>query len=201
MSPSDWKREADRDPTDDELVRRAQDPAGGEAARAAAGELLGRWRERVYLWARRYVRDHDRALDLAQDVLLSAYRGLGSFEGRAPFSAWLFSITRHAGLRAVRRASLVRDDDAEPDALAAADSDPLDLVARRMGEEALLRLIDTHLEPHERTALWLRCVEGLPVESITDAIGAANATGARGVLQTARRKLRAALERAEGGKR
>jgi RNA polymerase sigma-70 factor (ECF subfamily) len=184
--------------SEDELLRRAREDAGGEDGRRAAGELLQRYRTRVYAWCRRYVRDHERALDLAQDVLLQVYRYLPSFEGRAPFSAWVFVITRHACIRAMRPVAWTRDEDTEPDALAEPDADPARRHERDTEEDALHALILDHLEPHEQRALWLRCVERMPVDEITRLLGVDQASGARGLLQTARRKLRAALERRGG---
>ena len=83
---------------DRELVERARALPASPEGRAAAGELLRRYRRQVYMWCFRYVRDHERALDMAQDVLLSAYQRLGEFEGRAAFSSWLFVIARNRGL-------------------------------------------------------------------------------------------------------
>jgi RNA polymerase sigma-70 factor (ECF subfamily) len=180
---------------DDTLVRRAVEDPGGPVGRAAASELLGRYQGRVYLWCYRYVRDHDRAMDLAQDALLSAYRALATFQGRSRFSSWLFAIARNRCLTAVAPPSLVRDEGVELDAL----PDPGDSVERsfdsEQGEARLLELIRTHLDAEEQEALWLRCVERVPVEEITEILGNVSASGARGVLQRARRKLRAALDR------
>ncbi len=180
---------------DDQLVRRAVRDPGGPAGRAAASELLGRYQGRVYLWCYRYVRDHERALDLAQDVLLNAYRALATFQGRSRFSSWLFAIARNRCLTAVKAPSLVRDEGVELETL----PDPADEPDRRyesvQGEERLLALVRTHLDAQEQEALWLRCVERVPVEEITEMVGDRSASGARGVLQRARRKLRAALER------
>ena len=68
----------------------------------------------------------------------------------------------------------------------------------RVQEEGRLRgLLERHLEVVEARALWLMAVERMPLAEITRTLGLANATGARGVLQTARRKLRAAMERDE----
>jgi DNA-directed RNA polymerase specialized sigma24 family protein len=54
----------------------------------------------------------------------------------------------------------------------------------------------SHLAPLEQEALWLRCVERMPVDEITRVLGIEGSTGARAVLQSARRKLRAVLDRA-----
>jgi RNA polymerase sigma-70 factor (ECF subfamily) len=180
---------------DEELARMAQAEPEGERGRAAVEELLGRYRRTTYLWCFRMVRDHDRALDLAQEALIDAYRGLRSYQGRSKFSSWLFMIVRNRCRTSLRPRSLVRDDEADPDQMSDARGDPESLLIEKEGGLALERLLLEHLEPLEQDAIWLRCVERMPVEEITDMLDIAGASGARGLLQTARRKLRAALER------
>ncbi len=191
-----------RDSPDGELVRLAQREPGSATGRSAAAELLGRYRGRVFVWCRRYVRDREQAQDLAQDVLMNAYRSLDGFEGRAPFGAWLFTITRNRCIRAMRPVALLRDDEAELEGIPDDDPGPEVRFEDREREAQVLALVRRHLEPVEQQALMLRCYERLPVEEITRFLDIRSATGARGVLQSARRKLRAALERiqsAEGG--
>ncbi|MBN2171334.1 MAG: sigma-70 family RNA polymerase sigma factor [Candidatus Krumholzibacteriota bacterium] len=163
------------------------------AARRAASLLLGRYRERIYLWCFRYVRDHERALDMAQEVLISAYRRLDSFGGRARFGSWLFAITRNRCLSEIRRPRLLYDEAADPEGLAATGKDPARELEERLDEETTLRLIRRTLEPREQEALWLRCFERLPVEAITRVLEVEDRSGARALLQRARRKLRASL--------
>lgn len=183
------------DAADEELVRAYQQDPTGEGGRAAAETLFERYWERVYLWCHRRVGHHETARDLAQDVLLSAYQALGSFEGRCLYSSWLFTIMRHRCFRALRRPSLLRDEEVEVDRLAG-ETTPVDAaLAEQEDEEEMLRLIQRHLEPTEQAALWLRVMERLPVEEITRRLGISAASGARGVLQSGRRKLRAALDR------
>jgi RNA polymerase sigma-70 factor (ECF subfamily) len=181
--------------TDDELVQLAR--GEGAQARAALSELLARWRGRVYLWCRRYTREHERALDLSQDVLLSVVRSFGQYEGRAPFGAWVFAIARHACIRAMRPVPLTRDDDADLESLPGGSADPAAEFEERQDEERVLGLMNEHLLPEERRALWLRCIERMPVDEITRELGVESASGARGLLQTARRKLRAAISRTD----
>jgi RNA polymerase sigma-70 factor (ECF subfamily) len=186
------------EPTDEELIaRHAADPEG-EGGRAAASILLGRHQKRVYIWCHRYVRDPERALEMAQEVLLRAYRSLGAFQGRSRFSSWLFAIARNRCLNELAAPSLVRDDDVELDSLPSTDGTPERMLEELQDEESLRRLLVAHLDEDERRALWLRCFERLPVEEITIVMNLANATGARGLLQRARRKLRAALELERG---
>ena len=65
----------------------------------------------------------------------------------------------------------------------------------------LLRILTDTLTPQEQEAIWLRWFERMPVDDITCALGLDTASGARGLLQAARRKLRVVLYRRdeEGG--
>src|SRR5687767_15333181 len=90
---------------DRDLLEQARSRAGTPDGAAAAAELLRRHRRAVYLWCFRYVRDHERALDMAQDVLLAAYQRMGEFQGRASFSSWLFVIARNRCFNELRNDS------------------------------------------------------------------------------------------------
>jgi RNA polymerase sigma-70 factor (ECF subfamily) len=176
----------------------AQDPDGPEAGSAAA-ELLGRYSKITYRWCLRMVGDREGALDLAQEALLNAYRHLGSYRGTGRFVSWMYVITRNCCLCALRRPSLLRDDEADPDERAGDHPGPDQALEEKDDEEALLALIRTHLDPREQEALWLRCFEQMPVDAITRLLRIDDASGARGLLQGARRKLRRALERRDAG--
>jgi RNA polymerase sigma-70 factor (ECF subfamily) len=139
------------------------------------------------------VHDHERALELAQDALLSAYRRLDSFGGRASFSSWLFAITRNRCLSVLRRPALLEEEGVEPEDIGSSGVSPDRVLEEKEGEERILGLIRRHLGAQEQEVLWLRCIERLPVDEITRVMGISSASGARGVLQTARRKLRSAL--------
>jgi len=182
-------------PTDEALLQRFRADPDSADARRAAGDLLMRHKDRLYAWCWRLVRDHERALDMSQEVMLLAYRALPSFEGRSQFSSWLFMIARRRCLREIRRPRLLMDETVDPDAQADAEREPAAEFEQRETEEEMFRLMSTDLEPLEQRAIWLRCFEGLPVDSVTDLLGIAKRSGARGVLQSARRKLREAIER------
>jgi len=179
---------------DEELVRRVQAGNNGPGTEAAADALFGRYRRRVYLWCYRYVHEHERALDLAQDVLLSAWRALPRFDGRVPFACWLYAIARNRCYSAMRPGSLTRDEGADPDELAGG-VDPGERFEEAEEEASMMGLVAGALDRMEQDAIYLRCWERLPVDEITRQLGIDSASGARGVLQTARRKLRAALDR------
>lgn len=178
---------------DEELLRTARADRRGPGGARAASALLERYQDRVYVWCFRLVRDHEQALDLAQDTLLNAYRKLDTFEGRSGFASWLFVIARNRCLSALRRPSPIWEDDGTLGDLPDPSLMPDEQLEKRLDEEAILDLIRRHLDAVEREALWLRCYEGLPVDEITRLLRIDAATGARSVIQRARRKLRAAL--------
>lgn len=182
------------DRLDDALIQTVVSDPQSRSGQAAASALLGRYQQRVYLWCYRYVRERERALDLAQEVLASAWRALPNFRHGSKFSWWMFVITRNRCINAVQAPALLRDDEADLDRLPAASLDPAVEYEQERDEEAVRRLMMDHLDEDEQLALWMGCFERMPVEGITQALSLTNATGARALLQRARRKLRAALE-------
>jgi len=183
----------DRKQRDEALLLRIRGRSQNRDARDAAAELLLHYRGSIYQWCYRYVRNHDRALDLAQEVILETYQALPGFHGRASFSSWLFAITRNRCVSALRRSSRARPVECDLELLADARDGPDRELERREERERILSAIREVLAPHEQEALCLRVFDGLPVDAITEVLGLDTASGARSVLQNARRKLRAAL--------
>lgn len=186
-------KETDRNQRDAELLRKAQQDSASQSAREAIGELFDHYRGHIYQWCFRYVRDHEQALDMSQEVMLEAFKSLGSFRGSASFSSWLFAITRNRCVSALRRSSRRRTVDLDQELLADPRSGPDQALEERQEGEFLLAAIRAHLAPREQEALCLRLYERMPVDTITRVLGIEGAAGARSVLQNARRKLRAAL--------
>ena len=163
-------------------------------SRDAASELLGRYRRRVYMWCYRYVRDHEKAMDLAQDALLNAYRGMGSYRSGSRFVSWIYAIAKNRCFNELRRPNLMAEEEIDFDAIPAGEEDPAETLVRKLDEESLLRLMHENLDEKEQEVLWLRCFERMPIDMITEVLEIHQASGARGLLQRARRTLRAAIE-------
>lgn len=160
---------------------------------AELDELFARHQDRVYRACLRFVGQPEKARELAQDTLLTAYQKLPEFRGECAFSSWLFGIARFLCFNAVRRrGELLLDDDV----LSAADPRSTALTRLRQGErERLLQDALSTLDPQEQEAVHLRYVELIPQEQITAILAIDDKSGARGLLQRCRRKLRRELYR------
>ena len=153
-----------------QLLARARD--GDETAFAALVELHS---DRVYRALRRFGLAPDEAGEVAQEVFLRAWRGLGRFEGRSQLSTWLYRIAfneaqRRLGRRRTAAAidpsgddpleSIADDPDREPDARA---------LHRELGEAVDVAL--AQLPPELRAAVILRDLEGLSTNEAAAAAG------------------------------
>jgi RNA polymerase sigma-70 factor, ECF subfamily len=193
-------RDDDPEGPDEALVLTFQQDPNGAAGRESATQLLARWQGRVYIWAYRFAGEREQALDLAQECLMRAYRALPGYQPRGKFSAWMFTIVHNACRDFARqRQRIRRDDEVDPDSMPATTRGPEQWFEERDDQRRILTLMRDVLEPQERMALWMRVHDEMSVEEITRTLGLDGASGARGVLQSARRKLRAALTQSEGG--
>jgi len=183
-----------REPCDEELLEAALRARGVGERELAVTRLLTRHQRRVYAWCYRILRDRERALELSQDVLVSAWRHLDTFDRRSRFSSWLYALARNRCLSELRHASPAFARGFDLELLCDGHGDPEQRLLEQMGEEEVLELIRGRLDALEQEALWLRCIEGLSVEAITMLLDVQESSGARAVLQRARRKLRTALD-------
>lgn len=157
-------------------------------------ELFAAHQDRVYQWCLRWTGDPQQAAELAQDTFLVAYRRFGDFRPDGSFPGWLYGIARNLCRRAAdRRRDLLHEDGV---------IDPADEIAgvlnalRRQERDQLLEsACASVLDPTEQEALHLRYVDGVGVDEITGLLGLDGASGARGLLQRCKRKLRAELAR------
>lgn len=81
-----------------ELIDRAR--SGDQDAFA---ELVAAHADQVYGALRRFGLKPDEADEVAQEVFVRAWRGLGQFQGRAKLSTWLYRITFNEAQRTLSR--------------------------------------------------------------------------------------------------
>jgi RNA polymerase sigma-70 factor, ECF subfamily len=183
-----------------------------EAAKAGEGQafraLVVRYQRKVYAVALGIVKDHDLAWDVAQEAFVRVHKGLTGFKGESAFSTWLFRITTHLSIDAVRKERLSQKDDVdevrEVDLGDAADgilstalgTDPSENVLRRELAGKMEAALATLPEKH-RTILVLREVEGLSYEELAERLEIHKGT-VMSRLFHARKKMQAALREYAG---
>ena len=150
--------------------------------------------DRVYGLCLRLVRDPDRARELAQETMLRAWQGLAGFRGESGLGTWLYVIARNLCFQSLRKRSELLTDDGVLE-VDSAGADALRLLQVHEREELLRQAAAATLEPLEQEAVYLRYVEGLGQEEITRILALEQASGARGLLQRCRRKLKRELLR------
>jgi len=180
------------------VTRKASDP--NLVAAAAAGdelafaELVRVHADAVYGHALRFFGERQAAEDATQEVFVKVFRTIGSFDGRAAFSTWLFRVTRNVCLDMLRAGRRTPEpvDPVTLEPLSRADFAD-DLVFTDALEQAL-----RVLAPEDREALGAISIFGLSYQEAADALGIPVGTVKSRVFR-ARRTLAGTLLGWEGG--
>ena len=174
--------------------------------------LMERYSPRIYRVAFGITRSHGDAEEVVQDVFLTLFRKVDSFEGRAALGTWLYRVAANAALikRRGKRAEVeVHLEDYLPafrpdghregdravllsDWSGTPERELLSGEARGLLEEGLALLPD-----HYRAILILRVVEELSNEDVAEVLGE-SVTSVKSRLHRARMALREVLTRRLG---
>ena len=92
-----------RDQNDGPLVDRLR----GQDEQALA-ELSSLYGAKIYQLAFRYMRNHEDAEEVVQDVLLKVFRKIELFRGDSALSSWVYRITFNTAMSRLRRTRLAR---------------------------------------------------------------------------------------------
>jgi RNA polymerase sigma-70 factor (ECF subfamily) len=150
--------------SDGDAVRRVT-----EGDPQAFAVLVERYHAGCLRYAVRMLGTREDAEEAVQDAFLRAYRGLGRYDHRDRFRAWLFRIlvnrcrTRAVRMKRTGSPLISLDELAERPAPQRGPGDPLE---RRRIHEALLAL-----PPDQREAFLLKHVEEMSYEEMAEATG------------------------------
>jgi RNA polymerase sigma-70 factor (ECF subfamily) len=143
--------------------------------------LMERYESRVYRLALGITRNEADAEEVVQDVFLTVFRKIQTFDGRAAFGSWIYRVTVNAALMKRRgkhpelevpledRLPQFRPDGHYRDLQAITDwsGTPEDRLLEGEARILLNRAID-RLPPHYRAVLVLRDLEGLSNEEAAE---------------------------------
>lgn len=166
-------------------------------------EALSRYLPSFYRQAFRYLGNVADAEDAVQDALLSAYKHVDQFRGRARMSTWLTAIVINAARMQLRRrqhqAHVSLDEHPDPESYALSELLP----GHKPSPEEQCRRSDLagkvlqsmqQLSPTLRRAFQLRYLDGLSIREITELLGVAEGT-VKARLARARTKLRSLMRK------
>jgi RNA polymerase sigma-70 factor, ECF subfamily len=184
--------------------QRSPDPAETEAslvARAQAGDitaferLSSAYADRLFMLLLRLLGDRGEAEEVAQEVMLRAWRGISRFRGQSSYFTWLYRIAVNEADRALRKKARRPADvpigARELQLPASAAFDP----SRQAENNELRRALGqalAQLPPALRTAIVLRDVEGLSTQEAAEIAGISQAA-LKSRLHQARLRVRAAV--------
>lgn len=156
---------------------------GLKAGDDRAYEMLVRaFGARLLAVARRLMRNEEDARDVVQAAYLSAFRGIGSFQGQAQVSTWLHRIVVNTALMKIRSAKRKPEeliDDLLPHFLEDGHhtesfhewETPADELLVRAETRNTVRACIALLPPSYRTVLILRDIEEMTTQEAADALG------------------------------
>ena len=164
-----------QDMSDEELLAAFQQGDPGAFER-----LLRRHRGPLFTFLVRMTGDREKAEDLAQETFLRIVKGASSWEQRARFQTWLYTIARNLCVDQSRRDKFRRTDSLDetgpddgpplvesvPSQAAAPDRDAENARLRPVLQRALLSL-----PAEQREVFILREQAGVPFKEIADMVG------------------------------
>jgi RNA polymerase sigma-70 factor, ECF subfamily len=184
--------------SDDELVGLYRDGECPGAREQAADELFRRYHGRVARWCYRFTRDREAALDLAQEILLRAFRNVAGYRGDCQFSTWLYAITRNSCISALHKRATEPVWSAKALTVEIRDTSAGDihaLVERAQSRKKSWDFIRDTLDHVETRVMLLHYGNEMPLDAVSRTLGLTNKSGAKAYIVSARRKLNAALAR------
>jgi len=156
-------------------------------------ELVQRYEKPVIGMIKNIIDDHHVCEDIAQDVFLTAYRKIKSYDpARSNFSTWLFTIAKNKSLNVVKkkRPSSISSLPEKSDT-----SGPTDTLIQQEFFDRLDKALQ-NLPGKQKTAFVLAEFEKLPYEQIAQIEGVRIGT-IKSRINRAKTKLRSALKNFE----
>jgi RNA polymerase sigma-70 factor (ECF subfamily) len=157
----------------------------------AFGRLVTLYERRLLYYILRFLEDADQALDVLQEVWLSAFRLLPRLEAPEAFRVWIYKITHGKVvefLRLKRRMATSAEGAASSAPDVAASSEPA------LENVELVHHALAHLSVEHRGVLVLHFLEGMRLEEIAQSLSCPLGT-VKSRMHHAKRLLREVIER------
>jgi RNA polymerase sigma-70 factor, ECF subfamily len=144
------------DPKSEELLRRLR-----QGDESALTELASQYGSKIYQLAFRYLRNHEDAEEVTQDVLYKVFRKVGEFRGDAALSSWIYRITFNSAMSRLRSASYQRAQDEHRESVPVEGEDATATSMQDVADWS--NMADEHLLRSQLRRRLVRAVLALPV--------------------------------------
>ncbi|MGD0565854.1 MAG: sigma-70 family RNA polymerase sigma factor [Candidatus Goldiibacteriota bacterium] len=191
---------------DIETVKKAQ-----RGDRAAFDRIIKVYRQTITDLCRRYMRNSEEALDMAQDVFCAAYTSMGKFEHKSKFSTWLYRVAVNLCIN--RLDMLKRRKYYDTGSIAAVgdggEEYEIQIRDKARGADEELESADTRrmimgaleeFDAESKNVVILRDMQGLEYEEISSLLGLPLGS-VKSKLNRAREKLKEIIIKRSGEKR
>jgi RNA polymerase sigma-70 factor (ECF subfamily) len=145
--------------------------------------IVEQMKDRIFAYLVQLVGNMHDAEDLAQDTFIKAYKGIHTFDGRARFSTWLYTIAKNTAFTHLRKRR-PHDSIEELSEILPAPESGIDLDAQNS-----IWTLARKLKPNLFEVLWLFYADGFSMKEIATITGT-NSITARVNLHRARLALR-----------
>jgi RNA polymerase sigma-70 factor (ECF subfamily) len=137
-------------------------------------EIMSRYTQKVYNLAMRLTRNVEDTEEVLQDVFVTVYKKINSFEGKSQFSSWLYRVTANTAFMKLRRRKNtesvsfeeVSGDVKENLVGQAPDETSIDYMSTKHELRSLLESSIQRLPSEYRNIFILRDVDGLSNEEV-----------------------------------
>ena len=144
---------------EEQLIARAR-----RGSRAAFGELVRIYRDRVLALAYDLTGNYTDAQDVAQEAFIKAYRGLIRYQGKSAFYTWLYRITVNQARDLLRKRKEMVSVDSPGITAAISSEDVFSSAENRLDNQVLQKAVEealSGLSENQRTAVILTYFHGL----------------------------------------
>lgn len=151
--------------TDEILVKRV---AGGD--KAAFTLLMVRYEPKILRYGKKFLSDREDVVDIVQEVFMSVYQNIRSFDPEQRFSPWIYRIAHNAFVNGLRKHSRNPFVALDFDALLAHTVVP-DAIQSEHEQQEMRNMIDiglSKLSPKYKEILILHYLEEMQYKEIAD---------------------------------
>lgn len=153
-------------PTDEEIASRVQ---SGDLE--GFGMLVDRYERKLYRYGAKFLSRTEDIEDIVQDILISAYRNIQSFDSSQRFSPWIYRVAHNAFVNALRqnkRGPVFMDFDTLISHQVY--EDPHESEREQKDMRALLDRGLEYLQPKYKEVLVLHYFEDMPYKDIAEVL-------------------------------